>query len=168
MKNFILIATLFLASGTTLLAQKYGHLNYGNVVAMMPETESANKELAEYRQKMLQQGEQMAQSFQSEYASFAQKVQSGNLAPVEQQKLQAALEEQQQELQAFQQDMQNKVASKRQELLQPIVDRVEAAIQEVGDENGFTMIFDTSVFNAVLFAAESQDVLPLVKTKLGI
>lgn len=42
------------------------------------------------------------------------------------------------------------------------------AIKEVAKENGFTYIFDMSS-GAILFASEtSEDILPLVKKKLGI
>ena len=30
------------------------------------------------------------------------------------------------------------------------------------------MIFDTSIFNAVLYLEESDDVMPLIKAKLGL
>ena len=41
-------------------------------------------------------------------------------------------------------------------------------VEQVAQENNFQLIFDTSMFNAVLFAAESEDVMPMVKAKLGI
>ena len=47
-----------------------------------------------------------------------------------------------------------------------IMEKIQKAAQEVGKENGFTYIFTQ---NALLFAADnSEDVLPLVKKKLGI
>ena len=53
-------------------------------------------------------------------------------------------------------------------MLEPIVARAESAISEVAKENGYVMIFDTSVFNAVMYAQETEDIMPLVKKKLGI
>jgi outer membrane protein len=49
-----------------------------------------------------------------------------------------------------------------------LLDRVQQAINEVGKEGGYNMIFDTSVFNTILFAMDSNDIEPLVKAKLGI
>ena len=52
-------------------------------------------------------------------------------------------------------------------LMQPVMEKALNAIKEVGKENGFTYIFDMNA--GILYAAEnSQDVLPLVKKKLGL
>ena len=48
------------------------------------------------------------------------------------------------------------------------MEKVQKAIQDVGKEGGYTMIFDTSTFNAILFAEDSDDVTSQVKAKLGI
>ena len=62
-----------------------------------------------------------------------------------------------------------KVQSRRQELLEPIFGKAQQAIQDVGKENGFNLIFDTSaVLNAILFTRDSEDVMELVRKKLGL
>ena len=61
-----------------------------------------------------------------------------------------------------------KQLEERQEaLLKPIVDRAKKAIEEVGKENGYTYIFDAGV-GAVLYSQDSDDIMPLVKKKLGL
>jgi len=59
--------------------------------------------------------------------------------------------------------------AKRQELFKPIQDKAIKAVNDVAAENGFTYIFDVAG-GLLLFtpAPESQDILPLVKTKLGL
>ena len=52
-------------------------------------------------------------------------------------------------------------------MLKPIVDRAKKAIEEVGKENGYTYIFDAGV-GAVLYSQDSDDIMPLVKKKLGL
>ena len=59
------------------------------------------------------------------------------------------------------------IAARREDLLKPILTRVEDAVKAVATENSYLMIFDTSS-GAFLFAAESDDVSPLVKKKLGM
>ena len=66
------------------------------------------------------------------------------------------------------QDLRLQVQDKREELLKPLLDRVNQAIQDVGKENGYAMIFDASIPNTVLFVAEKDDVMALVKAKLGV
>jgi outer membrane protein len=74
----------------------------------------------------------------------------------------------QERLQNFQQTAQQDIQQKEAELWQPVIDKANNAIQEVGKENGFTYIFDVSAGVVLYFSPESIDVLPLVKTKLGI
>lgn len=166
-KAFILVAALVFGA-TAVQAQKYGHLNFGNLIADMPETDAADAELEAYQKQLVQKGEQMAQNFQEEYGNFVTAVQSGELTPKQQQERQTALQQKQQEIVAYEQEIRQQVQQKRQELLAPIVEKAENAVQEVAKENGFVMIFDSSAFNAVLFAQESTDVMDLVKAKLGI
>ncbi len=56
----------------------------------------------------------------------------------------------------------------RDELLHPIYEKATNAIKEVGKENGFTYIFDLNSGGVVYVAETSEDVLPLVKKKLGL
>lgn len=168
MKKIVgLFLVMALASGTA-LAQKYGHLNFGSVVSLMPETKSANSTLETYREGLIAKGEAMAQQFQTQYGKFVADVQSGELSPVEQQKRQEALEKKQNEIITYEQVVQQQVETKRAELLQPIIQKVEKAVADVAQANGYVMVFDTSVFNAILFADQTDDLLPLVKTELDI
>ena len=56
---------------------------------------------------------------------------------------------------------------KREELYQPILDKVNNTIKKYGEDNGYTMIFDTSV-GGILHGTESDNLLAALKTKLGI
>jgi outer membrane protein len=168
MKRIIFLFCLIALSATAGISQKYGHLNFGNLITLLPETEAADKELEEYQKQLVAKGEEMAKSFQEKYIEFVKEVQGGNLPPVKQQEQQTALQQQQQEILDYEQEIVDLVQKKREELLKPIIDKADSAVQEVAKENGYTFIFDTSIFNAVLFASEADDVLPLVKAKLGI
>ena len=65
-------------------------------------------------------------------------------------------------------DGEYKLLEERQEaLLKPIVDRAKKAIEEVGKENGYTYIFDSGI-GTVLYSQDSDDIMPLVKKKLGL
>ena len=106
----------------------------------------------------------MQQEFQTKYAEYQSK---GSTWPA------AILEQKERELQALDQGMQefgstvqNELVSLEQELLMPMVERVQEAINQVGAENGFTYIFDTSSGATVYTGGE--DVGPLVRAKLGM
>lgn len=165
------LLTLFLLVGITMgaSAQKYAHLNFGNLVALMSETKDADTQMKNYRDSLTTALETRATAFEEKAKKFIADVQSGGLPPVQQQQQQATLEKEQQEIIAFeQQQLPALMQERRAKLLNPIVEKAEKAIQTVAKENGYTMVFDTSIPNAILFVEETDDLLPMVKTKLGI
>jgi outer membrane protein len=167
MKQFLLLSAFLFLGASALVAQdKYGHLNFGNLISSLEETKAADSQLSDYQKQLVAKGEEMAKSWQEKAQKFAQKAQAGELAPAEQQKQQTALEEERGKILEYEQEVSQKVQLKRKELLEPIITKVEQAIEDVAKENGYVMIFDTSVFNAILFAEETDDVVDLVKAKL--
>lgn len=171
MKKLLKISIL---SGVCLLAvislkaQKFGHLNSGNLLVQMPETKAADEKLKVFQDSMVAIGEGKAAKLEEEFNAFVVEYRQGNIPPVEAQKKQAAFQEKEAELAQFEEQVLAMVAERREELLAPILDRVQNAINEVGKEGGYTFIFDTSVFNAIVFSQESSDIEPLVKAKLGL
>lgn len=167
-KLLIFVFLLSISTTTTFAQEKYGHLNFGNVVALMPATKSADSQLEAYQKQLVAKGEEMAKAFQVNYQKLVQDINSKTLAPKQQEERELALQSEQQAILKYEQEVIQKVNVKRDELLKPIVEKVQAAIKAIGKENGYAMIFDTSTFNAILFVQDTDDVLPLVKTKLGI
>jgi outer membrane protein len=160
---------LFLVTITNLLhAQKFGHLNTGNLLIQIPETKASDLKLQALQDSLVAEGEAQAKAAQQQYIAFAKEYQAGNVPPAEAQRKQAEFEKKEQELAQLEEEIAAKLAQKRQELLGPILDQLEKAVDEVGKEGGYTMIFDTSVFNSILFAKDSDDIEPLVKAKMGI
>lgn len=169
MKKILLVSTFILATAATLVGQdKYGHLNFGNLIAIMPEAIVANDSLELMQAQMVATGETMAAQFQRDATAFLQQVQSGTLTPVQQQTQQTALEKRQVEIQSYEQVIIQTIGAERNRMLEPILERAQNAIDEVAKENGYAMIFDTSVFNAIMYTKETDDIMSLVKVKLGI
>jgi outer membrane protein len=169
MKKIILLGAVFVVSLVSVRAQElYGHLNFGNLIAQMPEAVAANDSLEIMQATMVATGETMAQQFQRDASAFIKAVQTGDMPPVKQQERQAALEKRQAEIQNYEQVIINTIGKKRNEMLKPIVARAQTAIDEVAKENGYVMVFDTSIFGAIMYAKDTEDIMPLVKAKLGI
>ena len=172
MKNWTLYLTLFClaltASMTSLQAQKFGHLNVGNLLSSMPEAASADKSLETYQTQLVAKGEEMALALKTDYETFSAAVQQGTKTQAQIQEKQQQLQREQEKIAAYEQKVMQDLTKRREELLAPLLDRVNNAIQEVGKENGFTFIFDSSIYNAVMFAEDSTDVDGLVRAKLGL
>lgn len=169
MKRLFFCTTLFLAfTCTSLLGQKYGYINLGNLVASLPESKAADSELKAYQEQLVKKGEEMAKAFQAKVVAYQKSVADGGMAPIKAKEEEAALQKEQQSILQYEQEVSQKLQTKRNELLKPIVDKATTAIKEVGKENGYAMIFDSSIFNAILYLEEKDDIMPLVKAKLGI
>lgn len=155
-------------SFVSLSAQRYGHLNLGNLISMMPDAVAANDTLEQVQAVMVAEGEKLAAEFRTDAVKFSTDVKNGLLTPKQQQEQEAALTQRQQELGSLDQLIGQVMEQKRNQLLEPILAKAQTAIDEVAKENGFKMVFDTSIFGAVMFAEETEDLMPLVKAKLGI
>ncbi len=168
MKKLLVVLTGLFLVASTATAQKYGHLNFGNVLTLMPETKTADETLKKYQEELVAKGEEMAKKFQESYTKALAEVREGKLSPLQQQRLQSDLEKEQQAIADYEEDISEKIQTKREELLRPIVEKADKLIEEIAKANGYVLIFDTSAFNTILFAQDADDVMPLVKAKLGI
>lgn len=163
-----LVFFLFLMSPTNILAQKFGHFNSGNFIESMPERAAADKALNDFQTPLLEQITQKEKTLQERYQQIQRLIVEKKLSQNDIAARQEELRKMQADIQKFSVETQEKIYKKREELFSPILNKVSEAVSAVGKENGFKMIFDTSVYNAILFAADSEDVTALVKQKLGL
>jgi outer membrane protein len=164
MKQISVAIVLMVACTLTGFAQKFGHIDTQEVLLNLPERSEAQATIEASASEYEAELTRMQQEFQTKYAEYQSK---GATWPA------AILEQKERELQALDQGMQefgstvqNELAQLEQQLLMPMVERVQTAINEVGSENGFTYIFDTSSGATVYTGAE--DVGALVRAKLGM
>jgi outer membrane protein len=148
-------------------APKYGHMNLGNLLEMLPDTKKANDDLKVFAEKLSAKDDSLTKAFQVAVTAYQAAYQSGTLTPVQSQTREAELQKEQEAIQKFEQDAQQMVTTKREELLKPILARVDEVIKAIAIENQYMMIFDTSS-GSMLFAAETEDITALVKKKMGI
>ena len=73
----------------------------------------------------------------------------------------------QQRIQDFQVSAQQDLQKKNDEIARPVYTKAKKAIEQVAKENGYKFVFDTSS-GSVLYSEPGDDILPLVKKKLGI
>ncbi|MDO8365897.1 MAG: OmpH family outer membrane protein [Saprospiraceae bacterium] len=162
-----LFALLLGASLSAQTAPKYGHMNLGNLLELLPDTKSANDALKLFADKLGAKDDSLGRALQAGAAALQKEYDAGELTPLQAQQRQAELQKQQEFLQKFEQEANQMVTVKREELLKPILTKVDEAIKAVAKENGYIMIFDTST-GSMLFASETEDVTAQVKAKLGI
>lgn len=168
MKKVLFFAAILWVGLLQVQAQRYGHLNLGNIISVMPEAKAANGQLEVYQDSIVAKGQELAKAFETDYIAFLKAGQEGTLTPKQQAEQEASLRQRQEQLVALEQQLPAIMEQERNKLLEPIIDKAMAAVEAVAKENNFAMIFDTSIFGAILFAEETEDVFDLVKAKLGI
>ena len=168
MKIFVgfLSLVLLLASLQTMTAQKFGHINSAMIIQSHPKVATANAELEAFRKSVMDPFEAKAKAFESKAIFFQEEMTAGTLSKVTAQTRQEELQKEQQSLTTEQQQIEFSIMQKREQLLQPILTEVDTIIQTIGKEGSYTIIFDTSVQGALLFAQESEDITETVKSKI--
>ena len=168
MKNILKISTLvilFACLAVSSNAQKFGFVDSADLLSSMPEVKQADSNLEALQKQLQKKGQGMVEQLQKDYQLIQQKVERGELSPVQQQDEAKKLEARQKEIGAYEQGMVEQLSKKRNELLEPIYKKINDAITAVAKENGYQFIFDKQV---LLYFDETQDVSSLVKAKLGI
>lgn len=165
--NRILTLAFLVLLGLHLNAQKYGYVNSSQLLVNLPEVKTADSQLEAYQKQLITKGEEMVKSFETEYRAYLAKVDSGELSQIDMQQKEGKLAQDQQAIQAYEVQVQNDIAAKKQELYQPILSRVQEVVDAYGKEQGYSMIFDASI-GGILFADTADDLMPVLKTKLGI
>ena len=158
-----LLAVLVMATGWS---QKFGHINSQQLLIESPLVKAADTKIQAYQTELVSKGEAMVKKFEGEYQAYAKAREAGTLSQIQIQQKESGLQATQQSIQKYEVDMQQKLAMKREELYKPILDKVKVAMDAIGKDGGYTMIFDTST-NGLLFAMEGEDLLTKVKAKLG-
>jgi len=173
MKRLVSILTfigLFLMSGN-LFGQntlKLGHIDSRLVFAAMPESDSAQKTLERSAKQMQSTLEELQVEFNKKYEEYTRLANDASASALIIRTKEEELQSLQQRIQTFQQQAEQDMANQRSELFQPIQDKAIKAVNSVAEENGYTYVFDTAGGALVYTSPDSQDILALVKAKLGL
>ena len=165
MKHFrtlLLIALITIGFNSVQAQTKVGHISTDLLLSLMPETQALNIEL-----------EKLSKTYEAELKAEQGKLE-GKLKKYEAEMASQTDEVNQQRQVEVQQDQQNlyqasqiareEIAKKRDEKLKPILEKAKNAIDAVATEQGFTYVLEAST----LIVANGTDLLPDVKSKLGI
>lgn len=165
--NYAIIALISVASITAVSAQKFAHINSQVLMVEMPEMKSADTQIQTYQESLMKKGQDMVQAFEAKYLAYAEEANKGGLSKIQMQQKEGELGQEQQAIQAYEQEVQNLLTQKRQSLYKPLIEKVKLAIEQVGKEGGYTMIFESGS-GVLVHAAESDDIMSLVKAKVGM
>ncbi len=173
MKKFVkpLLLLAFAFSTLVLSAQqklKLGHIDSQELLSSMPASDSAQKKLESIASDHEAVLEEMSVEFNRKYEAYRKALEAGTLSDLARATKEAELEDLQNRIQVFEQTAQQDLQKKRVELFTPVQESALNAVNAVAQENGFTYIFDSAMGGIVYSSPDSQDILPLVKLKLGL
>lgn len=165
--KLLMIALIFVgALSTQSTAQKFGYLNSQQLLAESPDVAAADKKLETYQKQLVEKGKTMVSGFEAEYKAYMADANAGKLSKVVMQQKEEALAKKQEAIQKYELEVQQKLMTKRESLYKPILDKMQKAIDALGAEEKYTMIFDTST-GVLLHALDSEDVTAKIKSRLG-
>ena len=167
-KGFIVVLIALLAFGGSAMAQKnikLGHINSNDLMQIMPGRDTAMALLQKEVEDLQAEMEAMKKEYETRVNDYLAK--KDQLSELIRKTKESDIQAMGARIEEFQANAQKLLEERQEALLKPIVDRAKAAIEEVGKETGYTYIFDAGV-GAVLYSQDSDDVMPLVKKKLGL
>lgn len=165
-KTLIAIVVCLMAFAGSALAQKnvkLGHVNSQELLQIMPGRDTAQailqKEASEIESNlktMQAELERISNDYMQNQAGWTELIRNTK---------QSEIRDMQARIQGFYENAQKQMQDREAELTKPIVDRAKKAIEDVAREGGYTYIFDGA---ALLYSQDSEDIMPMVKKKLGL
>ena len=165
MKKLLLGAVMALGFFSASAQTKIGYINTDELMSIMPEAAKVNTELNEYQASLQQLGQTLtidADKKRDQYFLDSLKL-SPSMKEIRRNELVTLYTR----LQNFDQEAQEKSQKYAQDKIAPVRARAMEAIKTVAREKGYTYVIDEAT-SALLVMPPGDNLLPAVKTKLGI
>lgn len=167
MRNILKVVVLFMAlfaGSVSAQTYKFGHIDFNQLLQVMPERDAAQKAIQKHASELESQLTNMQKEYQTKVQAYI--AQRDSLSDAVRSAKENDLQDLQQRIQNFQSVAQQDLQKKQEEQLQPIVKKARDAVDAVAKEQGLIYVFDVN--NLLYHSSQSEDILPLVKKKLGI
>ena len=170
MKNILkaVLIVAFMLTATIAWSQanlKIGHVDSQALIELMPEKDSVEAQLMAYQRSLEEQIGAMYVEYQSKVTDYQNNV--DGMSDIIKQTKEREIADLETRITEFQQNAEADFGNMQAKLYDPLITKARDAIAEVASENGYTYILDVSM-GVVLYFEAGDDVLPLVKAKLGL
>lgn len=165
LRKLFAVIILFTAFNT-IQAQKVAHIDSEQLLMAMPETTAMENELKRVQQTYADEYNAQVASLQAKLTKYD--AEAPTQTDVKNGERKAEVEALQQKIQKYAQTADQEIQKKRFDLLKPIVERAQQAVKDVASEKGAVYVFDSSPGKGLIVFDKGEDLLPAVKTKLGI
>jgi len=148
---------------TSVFAQKYGHVNSGEIMKVMPGIDSVQIKILNFQESLKVLYENMMNEYQTKRDKFDKE--AGTMSSAVRKLREDEIVSIENRIREFEYNVQEDIEEESRRLITPFEEKVQNAINEVAKEHKYSYIFDTRV---LLYYDGGEDVTPLVKKKLGI
>lgn len=170
-KTIILLAAALIAGAafmpTKVLAQKLGHINSQEVVALMSERDEAYTKLQAFGKELQETLNSMQNDYQTKVKEYNEKSATWNesIKKTKEDEINSII----QRIQQFQQQAEQDFTARQNTLMEPVMKKAFEAIEKVAKAQGLAYVIDLASGALVYIDdANTVNLLPLVKAELGI
>lgn len=163
-KIFIILLATLVTVGAYAQKSKFGHVNYAEIMKVMPGIDTAQSKLLSYQQELEETGQQMANELKQKEADYTKLANTGAST--------AILKVKEDEImklytrfQDFAANSEKELQEKQLELLKPFQEKLLETIKKVAEAGNYTYVFDSTT---LAYFADADDLTTAVKTKLGV
>lgn len=168
MKNTLRLIFILaiIAISTTSFSQnlKIGHVDIAKLLAAMPARDSAAAILDRETKEVQKTYDEMTSVYNKMLDDYDKN--SKSLTEIVRKNKETELLDKEKRLREFEQSASDNLQKRNGELIQPILDKILKTIDKVASDNGFTYILDVSKGSVVYTSPSSEDINPLVLSKL--
>lgn len=158
----LMIATLSVSAQTK---AKFGHIDFAKLYAAMPGQDSIKQVFEGYAKSLQETFVQMQAEYQNKLQDYQANM--ATMSNLIRQNKEREIMDIQNRMENFRAQAEEDLQDKELELTSPIIERARTAVSDVAKENGYIYIFN-SAEGLLLYADPGDDIMPLVKKKLGI
>lgn len=145
---------------------KFGHIDLGAVIEIMPERATAEKEFSDFQKDLEEVFAEMQQNYTTKLMELEQF--NDGASEVKRNAKLTDLQSLQRRIQNYEATAQQQSEQKYQKLLNPIFEKAIKAVEEVAAQQGLIYVFDAGADVVLYKSSQSVDIFPLVKKQLGI
>ena len=160
----VVVMGLVMASHSTKAQSKIGYISLQELIPAMPEYKKADTSLVDYQNALAQNFEDMKREYY-EQDSLLNSKDTAKYTKAQLELKKKNMSDMLIKLQGWQQQAQQLYQQKQQDLIAPIQKKAIDTINAVARENGYTYVLSKE---ALLVSPPAEDLLPLVKKKLGL
>jgi outer membrane protein len=164
----LIVLTVVVSISSNSFAQskvKLGHLDFAKLYTLMPGLDSVKGVFEAYNKSIQEQFAAMQTELENKFMDY--QANAEGMSEIIRATKEAEINDLKERLDAFETQATQDLQAKEVELTTPIINTARKAVEEVASENGYTYIFN-STEGLLLFATPSEDIIEMVKAKLGI